>query len=128
MGSDECLSKLRSAVIGRVAFALSGDVVILPVHHLVLGSEVYFRTSGGSKIEAAAHHEPMGFEVDDHDPATRTGWSVTVSGVGSVVVDDRVIDRLEHQDTNAWAVGDPSLAVWVMLRPDSITGRELVRR
>ena len=80
MGTDECLERLGSTVIGRVAFLHDGEVVLLPVHHVMHGSDVCFRTSGSSKIEAAADHDPMSYEVDDYDVETRSGWSVTVTG------------------------------------------------
>lgn len=125
MGTDECLERLGSTVIGRVAFVHDGEVVLLPVHHVMHGSDVCFRTSGGTKIEAAADHDPMSYEVDEYDIEARSGWSVTVTGTASLLDDDDVVADVESRDRAPWTIGDPSLAVWVRIRPDTITGREL---
>ena len=126
MSTEECLDRLASAGIGRLGFIVAGEVVMLPVHHLVHGVDVYFRTSGGSKIEAASDHDPVGFEVDEYDRATVTGWSVTLTGVASLVDEDDLVRELEALDTAPWPVGDRTDSVWVRVRPDQISGRELL--
>jgi len=126
LGTDECLQRIRATAVGRVAFTRAGEVILLPVHHVVRGMEIFFRTSGGSKIEAAADHDPMGFEVDDYDAASATGWSVTASGVASLVDEDELTDELEALDGPSWSIGDSSSAVWVRIRPNEISGREIV--
>lgn len=126
MSTEECTGRLATAGIGRVAFVRSGEVVVLPVHHVVHGLDVYFRTSGGSKIEAAADHSPMGFEVDEYDRASVTGWSVSMSGTASLVDDDDLIRELAGSDSTPWMVGDQNDSVWVRIRPDQISGRELL--
>ena len=39
-------------------------------------------------------------------------------------IHDRPAD-VEGRDPMPWTIGDPSMSVWVRIRPDSITGREL---
>ena len=124
--TQECLQRLASAVVGRVGFALDGDVVVLPVHHVARGSSVYFRTAGASKIGAAVDHDPMAFEVDDFDTETRSGWSVTVSGTASVVESENLERELDQLDVSPWPLGHSEDAVWVQIRPDQISGRELL--
>ena len=126
MGTDECLERIGSTAVGRVAFARDGQIVLQPVHHIVRGMDVYFRTSGASKIEAAADHDPMGFEVDWYDGSSATGWSVTVSGTASVVGDDELESELDRLGGDPWPIGDAAHAVWVAIRPDEISGRELL--
>ena len=128
MGTAECMERLSGAGIGRLGFILDGEVAVLPVHHVVHGMDVYFRTSGGSKIEAAADHSTVGFEVDEYDRATVTGWSVSLSGTASLVDDDDLVGELAGLDPTPWPSGDPSEAVWVRIRPDQISGRELLPR
>lgn len=125
MTIDECLAHLATSVIGRVAFARDGEVVILPVHHIVRGTDICFRTSGSSKLQVAADHSPVGFEVDSHDDETCTGWSVSVTGVASIVDDDDVVSELDAMHGRGWQVGDGTSQVWVRIRPTAITGREL---
>ena len=126
MSTQECLERLATAGLGRVAFGRSAEVVLLPVHHLVHGMDVYFRTSGASKIEAAADHAAVGFEVDDYDRGSVTGWSVSLTGTASLVDDEELGAELARLDTAPWPVGDSSDAVWVRIRPDEISGRELL--
>lgn len=126
MSTDECMERLARAGIGRLGFVLAGEVAVLPVHHLVHGMEIYFRTSGDSKIEAAADHSAVGFEVDDYDRATVTGWSVAVSGTATLVHDEALIRELSALDEEPWPGGDPAASVWVCIRPDQISGRELM--
>ena len=126
MGTAECMERLSGAGIGRLGFILDGEVAVLPVHHVVHGMDVFFRTSGASKIEAAADHGAVGFEVDDYDRATVTGWSVTLSGTASLVDDDELVTELQGLDSAPWPVGDATDSVWVRVRPDSISGRELL--
>lgn len=125
MSTDECLEHLADSVIGRVAFVAAGEVVLLPVHHVMHGTDVCFRTSGSTKIEAASDHDPMSYEVDAYDVSTRSGWSVTVQGTASIVDDDEVVADLESRDAAPWTIGDPAMSVWVRIRAEAITGREL---
>lgn len=125
MSTSECLAHLASTAIGRVGFTHDGEVLILPVHHVVHEGVVHFRTSGGSKIEVAAGHGPIGFEVDDYDQSAGSGWSVALTGVASVVDDDAVLAELERAHGHVWVVGDASAQAWVRIQPNSITGREL---
>jgi len=122
---DECLAHLRESVIGRLAFHRDGEITILPVHHVMRGSDVFFRTSGGSKIEVAAHHGTVGFEVDDYDVSTRRGWSVAMEGTATVVGDPAVESELEQLGDISWQVGDEEAQVWIGIRADQVTGREL---
>lgn len=122
----ECLERLDHASVGRLGFSRQGEIIVLPVHHVLRGSHICFRTSGGSKIEAAADHDPVGFEVDEFDPLNHTGWSVTVTGIASVVTDESVVAELVALDRSPWHVGESEVDVWVEIRCDEIAGREIV--
>ena len=88
LGFDECLQRLRDAVVGRVGFLRDGEIAILPVNHVVDGMDIAFRTSWGSKLQIAADAGRVAFEVDGHDPALSTGWSVLVHGTATLVYED----------------------------------------
>jgi CBS domain-containing protein len=121
---EDCLARLRSARVGRIAFVLDGGPVVLPVNHAVDGTTIVFRTTWGSKLEVARSAGAAAFEVDGFDAATRTGWSVLVRGTVSAVYDWRDIERYEALVPPAW-VGIDLDPTWVALRPDEITGREI---
>ena len=90
---EECLSRAAHHEIGRVAFASDGEITILPVTYLLDGAGVSFLTTWGSKLQVAADGGRMAFEVDETDPATRTGWSVLFQGSASIVEDPARVSR-----------------------------------
>jgi uncharacterized protein len=119
---EVCLRLLESVPVGRVSFYTDGEVVILPVNHVVDGKDVIFRTGRGSKLSAADRHDYVAFEADDYDPRTRTGWSVLVKGRAEVIREDSQIQRLSRLGLYPWvtAVDRP---FWIRIRPTSVTGR-----
>ena len=119
---EVCLRLLESVPVGRVSFCADGEVVTLPVNHVVDGQDVVFRTDRGSKLSAADRRDHVAFEADDYDPWTRTGWSVLVKGRAEVVREDAEIQRLSRLGLYPWvtAVDRP---FWIRIRPISVTGR-----
>ena len=119
---EVCLRLLESVPVGRVSFCTDGEVVTLPVNHVVDGQDVVFRTDRGSKLSAADRRDHVAFEADDYDPRTRTGWSVLVKGHAEVIREDSEIERLSHLGLYPWvtAVDRP---YWIRIRPTSVTGR-----
>ena len=124
---EECLTHLGQSPVGRVAFPLDGEIAVLPVNHLLDGTDICFRTLGDSKIQAAVDHERVAFEVDAHDESTRSGWSVLVQGTAVVVADPDDVRRLEGLARRPWVPGEPSTMTWIRVRSYSLTGRALVR-
>jgi CBS-domain-containing membrane protein len=120
---DTCLSRLRSAPMGRVSFVRDGAPVILPVNHAMDGTTVVFRTTWGSKLLVAEGAEQVAFEVDGIDPGPRRGWSVLIRGAATRVYDDAAVDRYERLPLRWWTPPPPE-PVWIAIRPDEITGRE----
>src|SRR6476469_320995 len=84
---DECLRRLAECPVGRVAFLHEGEIAVLPINHTVLGLNIYFRTGGDSKIDAAVNGDRVSFEVDAYNPRAKDGWSVLVHGTAEVVSD-----------------------------------------
>lgn len=123
----DCLDRVASQRIGRVAFMRNAEIVVLPVHHILDGTSICFRTAGPSKLEVAAEQDSVGFEVDQFDPTTRTGWSVTATGTASIVEDVEQVGRLDRVDPMPWHVGDAASSEWVQIRCSEISGRELIR-
>ncbi|HEX6920523.1 MAG TPA: CBS domain-containing protein [Actinomycetes bacterium] len=119
---DECLERLRTASVGRLAFVYDGGPTVLPVNHGLDGADVVFRTTWGSKLHVSEDSGPVAFEVDGYDQNLETGWSVLVKGTMSVVYDEADTERYERLGVRGWAgLGEPSF--WVRIRPEEITGR-----
>jgi len=122
---EECLRRLGSARVGRVAFVSQGDPVILPVNHGMDGESVIFRTASGSKLLASDSELPVAFEVDGYDVDRRAGWSVMVRGVATTVEDQEEIKRLNLIGVWPWA-DLVERNHWVRIRTFSVTGRQTV--
>ncbi len=123
----QSLALLRSRPIGRLAYLEAGQPNIVPVNHLVDGSHVVIRSLSGGKLDAAVVGEPVAFELDDHDPARGTGWSVIVRGRAELIDDPDDIARYEVE-LDSWAIDDPSRGTWIRIIADEISGRRLRRR
>jgi hypothetical protein len=95
LGTEECLRLLRSASIGRIAITSGALPVILPINYRVDGDQILFRTSPGTKLDAATRNAVVAFEVDHVDPVYHSGWSVLVTGIAS--------DQKAPPDERVWA-------------------------
>jgi nitroimidazol reductase NimA-like FMN-containing flavoprotein (pyridoxamine 5'-phosphate oxidase superfamily) len=120
---DECLRLLASVPVGRVGFITDGELVILPVNHVVDGRDVAFRTARGSKLSAAEGQNLATFEADHYNEQTRSGWSVVVTGRAEVVDAEADVQRLARRGLHPWvtAVQHP---FWIRIRPTSVSGRQ----
>jgi uncharacterized protein len=119
---DVCLRLLASVPVGRVGFFADGEMVILPVNHVVDGQDVVFRTARGSKLSAAEGRNLVTFEADEYDERTRSGWSVVVTGRAEVIYEDAEIQRLSELGLHPWvtAVERP---FWIRIRANAVSGR-----
>ena len=122
MGIDECLQRIASVPVGRLAFHLDGEIAVLPVAHVLQGVDICFRTAGDSKIQAAVDRARVTYEVDAFDAHTHSGWSVVVNG-NAVIADEEEARALQEGSGRPW-VPDAGL-VWLRVRTQSVTGREL---
>ncbi|HEV7147987.1 MAG TPA: pyridoxamine 5'-phosphate oxidase family protein [Pedococcus sp.] len=122
---DECLLRLAECPVGRVAFLHDGEIDVLPVNHTLDGLNIYFRTRGGSKIEAAVNGDRVSFEADGYSEQAKDGWSVLVHGTAEVVDDPEELRRLEPVARESWVPTESSVMTWVRVRSTSVTGRAL---
>lgn len=120
---EVCLRLLATVPVGRVSFLADGEIIVLPVNHVVDGQDPVFRTASGSKLSAAEGQDLVAFEADGYDERTKSGWSVLVNGRALAVYDEAEIQRLSRLDLHPWvtAVDRP---FWVRIRPTSISGRQ----
>jgi nitroimidazol reductase NimA-like FMN-containing flavoprotein (pyridoxamine 5'-phosphate oxidase superfamily) len=123
---DECLRLLASVPVGRVGFFADGEVVVLPVNHIVDGHDVVFRTTHGSKLSAVEGQHLAAFEADHYNEQTRSGWSVLVSGHAEMVDAEADIQRLSRRGLHPWA-NAVQRPFWIRIRPTSVSGRQTPR-
>lgn len=121
---DEALKLLGTIHLGRVAFTERALPAIRPVNHLVDAGDIIVRTHGGSGLLGRTlASEVVAYEADEIDAATRTGWSVVVTGAATRVVDPAALDRYQRLLT-PWV--DAEMELVVRIRPDIVSGYRLV--
>jgi uncharacterized protein len=77
---EQCLALVASVPIGRVVYTDQALPAVLPMNFALERDEVVIHTGSGSTLAAAIRNAVVAFQVDDFDPDTMTGWSVTITG------------------------------------------------
>jgi len=120
---DRCLELLATVPVGRVSFLADGEIVVLPVNHVVDGQDPIFCTARGSKLSAAEGQNLVAFEADGYDERTKSGWSVLVNGRAQAVYEDAEIQRLSRLGLHPWVTA-AERPFWIRIRPTAINGRQ----
>jgi uncharacterized protein len=126
LDAEECYRLLGTQEIGRLGVNADHYPLIFPVNYGIdrVGA-IVIRTGPGTKL-SAGDHANVTFEVDQIDPATRSGWSVLVRGLAEEVADRHhveLVERTKATDVTPWAGGDRSH--WLRLIPHKVTGRRV---
>lgn len=128
---DESMRLIEQAEVGRIGFTGRFGPVVLPVNYKVIHGAIVFRTEEDSSIaEDLRTGIPdadyrVAFEVDEMDPATRTGWSVMLQGSAHHVDDESERASLLEAGVEPWAGGEKTL--FMRITPAHITGRRVLR-
>ncbi|MFF0224012.1 pyridoxamine 5'-phosphate oxidase family protein [Streptomyces sp. NPDC004629] len=121
---QECLRLLAKVPVGRVVYTRRALPAVLPVNFsLDTDSSVLLCTSASSDLVRAIDGVVVAFEADDFDAATRSGWSVVVTGRASVVSDPAEHERLSRTGPRSWVVTQDG--VYVRIEAEMVTGREI---
>lgn len=120
LSREDCLRRLASFSVGRLAVALPGEPpVVVPVNYVLDGEVIVFRTGVGHKLLILREQAAASLEIDEIDPFHRRGWSVLVQGRAYEAAPSEV----RHLRVEPWA-GEPRER-WVRLVPTRITGRTI---
>ena len=125
LSKQECLELLAAAPVGRVIFTDRAMPAAQPVNYLLDGEEIIFRTANGSKLAAATRHAVVGFQVDEIDPRTRTGWSVLGVGEAHQIVHPDRLAELAQRQPDPWVDDHDAHTISISLQ--IISGRRLER-
>jgi nitroimidazol reductase NimA-like FMN-containing flavoprotein (pyridoxamine 5'-phosphate oxidase superfamily) len=125
LGRAECLDLLGGARLGRVGITLGALPTILPINYRLVDERIIFRTSAGTKLDAATCNAVVAFEVDEVDPLWHTGWSVVVTGLAREVTDPEELARLDGAHLAYWAPAAAGDRV-VEISTEMISGRRIV--
>jgi nitroimidazol reductase NimA-like FMN-containing flavoprotein (pyridoxamine 5'-phosphate oxidase superfamily) len=120
---SQCFELLAREHLGRVAVVDDLGPVVFPVNFILDRHMVIFRTSEGTKLDAACRGSRVAFEVDGTDTAAHTGWSVLVRGEAIEVTDPTELARLRKLPLDPWAPG--TKAHYVRILPAALTGRRI---
>ena len=122
---EECRQRLARAALGRIVHTRDALPAVLPVNYLLdPDGAVLLRTSAASELVRAIDGAVVAFEADEVDVASRSGWSVVVTGPASVVTDRTEHARLVRTGPRSWVAWP--VEVFVRIEPELVTGRELV--
>jgi uncharacterized protein len=119
---EDCIRRLGRGGIGRIGLTVEGEPAIFPVNYAVKGDDIYFLTSPGSKLAAAAEGAVLAFEVDQIHAFEHAGWSVLIVGPACIVPSAEVIP-LWRLKLGRWVGGGPEIQV--RIRADRVSGREI---
>lgn len=103
LGRAECLRLLASVPIGRIAFTVDAMPAVQPVAFVLHDGQVVIRTRQGSKLVAGTRDSIVAFEADSYEPASHTGWSVTVVGPATTASNPQLVERLATLPLRPWA-------------------------
>lgn len=125
LSRNECIALLEMVRVGRVGITSKALPHILPVNFGVFNDAIYFRTSPGTKLDAATANAVVAFQADAYAPDGSAGWSVLVIGPCCQVNEDpsnvpsgsRAFD-----DLVAWPLGEQARHT-VRVEMDTVTGR-----
>ena len=120
---EQCRELLAAGLVGRVGVTIHGLPVIMPVNYALVDGDIVFRTSDGTKLQAATEHAVIAFQVDTHDAASHSGWSVQAIGRSSIVMDEQEQAALDQFEITPWAGGERNK--YIRLRPELTTGRRI---
>lgn len=123
LSREECLRLLASVSVGRLVFTERAMPAITPVRFLVHDDAIVIADDDEGKLAAAADGVVVAFEVDEFDPATRVGWSVTVVGRASLVTDKTLGKKLSAQAFDMWTLGDH--APFIQVQVAHVNGRRI---
>jgi uncharacterized protein len=121
LSEQECIRRLAAHYVGRVGFAETGHPMVLPVNYVLDGRDIIFRSSDGSKLDAARHAQMVAFEIDGSEFIYREGWSVVVVGRLQEVTDPVEVARLAGLRLEPWVPGGN--ARWLRIHAQEISGR-----
>ncbi|MDX2530988.1 MULTISPECIES: pyridoxamine 5'-phosphate oxidase family protein [Streptomyces] len=121
---QECLRLLSKVPVGRVVYTRQALPAVLPINFsLDTDASVLLCTSPDSDLVRAIDGVVVAFEADEFDAATRSGWSVVVTGRATVVTEPAEHERLSQDGPMSWMPLQE--AVYVRIESEMVTGREL---
>jgi nitroimidazol reductase NimA-like FMN-containing flavoprotein (pyridoxamine 5'-phosphate oxidase superfamily) len=125
----ECLRLIAPGGVGRIAFAGSYDLTVLPVNYRLVGGAILFRTEEGGLTDTdlrtgiGAGEYRVAFEIDRLDEECREGWSVLIQGPAHHLDSAQEQASARAAGVDPWAGGERDH--FISITPARITGRRI---
>jgi len=97
----ESFRLLAGVQLGWLIFASSALPVVRPMNFALVDGLIVLRTATAT-VARKVHDMIVAFEADHLDPATCSGWSVTVTGRAALVTDPSTITRYQAVPLMPW--------------------------
>jgi nitroimidazol reductase NimA-like FMN-containing flavoprotein (pyridoxamine 5'-phosphate oxidase superfamily) len=101
----ESLRLLAGVPVGRLIFTINALPAVRPMNFALADGLIVMRTAASTTVARKIHDTIVTFEADEFDPATSSGWSVTVTGRAALVTDPAAIARCQAVPLVPWAPG-----------------------
>jgi len=101
----ESLRLLASAPAGRLIFTVNALPVVRLMNFVLADGLIVMRTAPGTTMARRIDDVIVTFEADELDPATSSGWSVTVTGRAALVSEPAAVARYRTVPLVPWAPG-----------------------
>jgi uncharacterized protein len=122
LSHTECTGLLRTVQVGRAIFTFRALPAVVLITYALDRGALLMWTAADTRLAAAADNSVIAFEADEIDAATRSGWSVVVTGLAEIVRDP--IERANAEAlVISWAPGIRD--VLVRLPMAVVTGRRV---
>ena len=100
----ESFRLLAGVQFGRLIFTSSALPVVRPVNFALVDGLIVLRTAAAA-VARKVHDMIVAFQADHLDPATCSGWSVTVTGRAALVTDPSTIACYQGVPLVPWGPG-----------------------
>jgi nitroimidazol reductase NimA-like FMN-containing flavoprotein (pyridoxamine 5'-phosphate oxidase superfamily) len=101
----EAVALVETHDVGRLVYTRRALPAVIPVNYAVREGGIWIWTGSASSLAQALRGAVVAFQVDDLDRVTRSGWSVTVTGLAEAVVDEAMLARARVEGPVPWAPG-----------------------
>ena len=101
----ESLRLLAGVPVGRLIFTVNALPVVRPMNFALVDGLILLRTAADTTVARKVDDTIVAFEADQLDPATSSGWSVTVTGRAALATDPAAISRYQAVPLVPWAPG-----------------------
>jgi nitroimidazol reductase NimA-like FMN-containing flavoprotein (pyridoxamine 5'-phosphate oxidase superfamily) len=120
---EHCLALVASVPVGRVVYTDQALPAVMPMNFLLDGDQIVIHTASDSALAAAIRNAVVAFQADHVDPATDTGWSITITGQARLVDDAEETARLARLPLRPWVPAANGQFIRISTR--RVTGRRL---